>query len=94
MREHLFANYTPQPRWQHRLSDEDIALLEWLENAACEMAEGGDDAASKLAGSVYRILHHVAVPTCRKHHPEWGEIPAPTLSTSPTPAPPALGGEG
>lgn len=64
------------PRWPG-LSDADRQALDNLEELAAtvnmdeEMKEGGNMELSRFAGEVYRILHWVSAPHCRKNHLNW-----------------------
>lgn len=64
------------PRWP-TLSDEDRQALDNLEEMAGEVnaeemlrANGNADLA-QFASEVYRALHWVSAPHCRKNHPDW-----------------------
>ena len=60
------------------LPPEDAAALRQLEEVAGEVnaenvmaGEKGNKALADFAGKVYRVLHWVADPDCRKNHPNW-----------------------
>lgn len=75
MKQVLNGTWKPTPRWTHALSAEDTALLDALEEHVCNVMGTEDTAENRLAREVYRVLHWVSAPDCRKNHPGWGGAP-------------------